>query len=185
MRSTPPPIYLFATHRAAEHAVHTLAGTGFDVRHLSLVGTGVQSEEHPQRPTTVASRIKAWGGVGAFWGGVWGMLLAPAVFFLPGIGPVAMSGPLAGAMVKAMEHPSAEGGASALDTALIDAGVQSGELVQFNTELRAEKYALILHGSAEEAEQIDLFLAPYRWVPAADDLEPFITTETRLGCDVT
>ena len=182
MRSTPPPIYLFATHRAAEHAIHTLARTGFDVRHLSLVGTGVQSDEQPQRLYTVASRIKAWGGVGAFWGGVWSMMLAPAVFFLPGLGPVAMSGPLAGAMVTAMENPSVRGGTfgndTALDTALIAAGVQRDGLAQFDTALRAEKYALILHGSADEAEQLDLFLAPHRWMPmAAGDLEPVASTE--------
>lgn len=187
MRYTPPPIYLFATHREAEHAIHTLASTGFDVRHLSLVGTGVQSEEDPHRLNTVASRINAWDGVGTFWGGVWSMLLAPAVFFLPGLGPVAMSGPLAGSMVKAKENQSVEGGASALDTAVIAAGVQHEGLVLCDSALRAEKYALIFHGNDEEAELIDLLLAPHRWVPgaAAGDFEPAATTEAMPDGDVT
>ena len=187
MRSTPPPTYLFATHREAEHAIHSLASTGIDVRHLSLVGTGVQSDEYTQRLHTVASRIKAWDGVGAFWGGVWSMLLAPAVFFLPGLGPLAMSGPLAGSMVKAMENPSVGGGASALDTALITAGVHRDGLAEFDAALRAEKYALIFHGNAEDAELIDLFLAPHRWVPVpvAGGLEPVTTIKARLDCDVT
>lgn len=167
MTSLSPPIYLFATHREAEHAIRTLASTGFNVKHLSLVGTGVQSAEHPAQLYTVAGRIRAWSGVGAFWGGVWGMLLAPAVFFLPGLGPVAMSGPLASTMVKAMENPSARAGATALDTALTETGVKPDGLLQFETALRAEKYALIVHGTAEEVQQIDLFLAAHRYIPIA------------------
>ncbi len=165
MTLSSPPIYLFATHREAEHAIRTLASTGFNIRHLSLIGTSVQAAEHPAQLYTVAGRIKAWGGFGAFWGGVWGMLLAPAVFFLPGLGPVAISGPLASAMVKAMENPPVGGGISALDAALTETGVQRDGLQQFETALRAEKYALIVHGTAEEAEQIDLFLAAHRCLP--------------------
>ncbi|WP_205630300.1 hypothetical protein [Collimonas arenae] len=42
---------------------------------------------------TVGERIRSWGGVGALFGGVWGLLLAPTVFFfLPGLGLMATAG---------------------------------------------------------------------------------------------
>ncbi|MDP9109182.1 MAG: DUF1269 domain-containing protein [Pseudomonadota bacterium] len=162
MTVSPPPIYLFATHREAEHAIRTLASAGFNVKHLSLIGTGIESEEHPMRVHTVADKIRAWGGTGAFWGGVWGLLLAPAVFLLPGLGPVAMAGPMASSMVGAMEGALVVGGASALGAALTATGVERAGIVQFETALKAQKYALIVHGNEEEARQIDLFLAAHR-----------------------
>jgi hypothetical protein len=29
--------------------------------------------------------MKKWGGTGAFWGGLWGLLLGSAFFFIPGV----------------------------------------------------------------------------------------------------
>jgi hypothetical protein len=78
------------------------------------VGKGYHSEEHPIGFYTAGDKIKTWGGIGAFWGGIWGLRLAPAVFFLPGLGLVAMAGPLVAALVGALEGALVVGGASAL-----------------------------------------------------------------------
>lgn len=162
MRKPSPPIYLFSTHGEAERAIRSLASTGFNVRHLSLIGTGVQSEEHQVHLYTVADSIRAWGGVGAFWVGVWGLLLAPTIFLLPGLGPVAIVGPLAGLMVGAIEGALVVGGASAPGAALTETGVERSGRLQFKSALKAEKYALIVHGSADEVEHVDLLLAAHR-----------------------
>ncbi|MDR3370938.1 hypothetical protein [Rhodoferax sp.] len=70
-----------------------MSRSGFDVKNLSLVGKGYHPEGHPLGFYTASDRIKSWGGTGAFWGGIWGLLLAPAIFFVPGVGLVAMAGP--------------------------------------------------------------------------------------------
>lgn len=44
----------------------------------------------------------AWGGTGAFWGGIWGLLLTPAIFLLPGLGVLGMAGPLVATLVGAL-----------------------------------------------------------------------------------
>ena len=95
------PFYVFNTHIEAEEAIKLLNKSGFDVHKLSLVGKGYHSEEHPTGFYTAGDRIKSWGGTGAFWGGVWGLLFGPAVFFLPGLGLVAMAGPFVAALVSA------------------------------------------------------------------------------------
>src|SRR5580704_19123288 len=97
------PAYVFNTHVEAEAAVRELGKSGFDMKKLSLIGKGYHSEEHPVGFYTTGDRIKSWGGVGAFWGGIWGLLLAPAVFFHPGLGLVAMAGPLVSALIGALE----------------------------------------------------------------------------------
>jgi hypothetical protein len=80
MEKTNNPCYVFNTHAEAEEAIQLLSRSGVDVKTLSLVGKGYHSEEHPIGFYTAGDRIRSWGGTGAFWGGIWGLLLAPAVF---------------------------------------------------------------------------------------------------------
>ena len=71
------------SHEEAETAIQTLKKFGFDVRKLSLIGKGYHSEEHPVGFYSTGDKIRAWGSTGAFWGSMWGILMAPAVFMLP------------------------------------------------------------------------------------------------------
>lgn len=144
------PFYVFNTHVEAEEAIQTLNKAGFDVKKLSLVGKGYHTEEHPVGFYTAGDRIKAWGGLGAFWGGIWGLLLAPAVFFLPGVGVVAMAGPVVSALVGALEGAVVVGGASALGAALTQIGVPKDQVIKYETALKADKYVLMVHGTADE-----------------------------------
>ena len=43
---------------------------------------------------TRGDRMKYWGKLGTFWGGLWGLLFGAAFFAIPGIGPVLVAGPL-------------------------------------------------------------------------------------------
>lgn len=128
-----------------------LGKSGFDVQKLSLVGKGYHSEEHPIGFYTAGDRIKSWGGTGAFWGGIWGLLFAPAVFFLPGLGLVAMAGPFVAALVSALEGAVVVGGMSALGAALTQVGVPKDEVIKYETALKVDKYVLMVHGDTEEA----------------------------------
>ena len=144
------PAHIFETRVQAEDAIHALSESGFDVKKLSLVGRGYHSEEHPMGFYTVADKIKAWGGAGAFWGGIWGLLLAPAVFMLPGVGLVAMAGPVVAALVSALEGAIVVGGLSALGAALTQVGVPKDQVIKYETALKVDKYVLLVHGTAED-----------------------------------
>ena len=39
-------------------------------------------------------RMMYWGKMGAFWGGLWGMLFGAAFLVIPGIGPIIAAGPI-------------------------------------------------------------------------------------------
>lgn len=144
------PFYVFNTHVEAEDAIRLLGKSGFDVQKLSLVGKGYHSEEHPVGFYTAGDRIKSWGGTGAFWGGIWGLLFAPAVFFLPGLGLVAMAGPFVAALVSGLEGAVVVGGLSALGAALSQVGVPADEIIKYETALKVDKYVLMIHGDTEE-----------------------------------
>lgn len=144
------PFYVFHTHAEAEEAIRSLSRAGFDMTKLSLLGKGYHSEEHPVGFYTAGDRIKSWGGLGAFWGAIWGMLLGPAVFFLPGIGLLAMAGPVVSVLVSALEGALVVGGLSALGVALTQIGVTKEDAIKYEKALMVDKYVLMVHGSSEE-----------------------------------
>jgi len=143
-------VSVFDTHSAAEAAIRSLGKAGYDMKKLSLVGKGYHSEEKPMGFYTVGDKIKSWGGTGAFWGGIWGMLLAPAVFLLPGVGLVAMAGPFVATLVGGLEGAVVVGGLSALGAALTQIGVPDDQVIKYEAALKVDKYLLVVHGSAEE-----------------------------------
>ncbi len=143
----------FDSHERAEQAVKELQRSGFDMRQLSIVGKGYHSEEHPVGFYTTGDRIKTWGGMGAFWGGIWGLLFGAAFFWVPGIGPVAAAGPIVASLVAAFEGATVVGGVSALGAALAGLGVPRNTIVKYEHQLRADRYVLIAHGSSAEVEQ--------------------------------
>jgi len=161
------PFYIFNTHEEAENAIRLLGRAGYDVSKLSLVGKGYHSEEHPLGFYTSGDRIKAWGGTGAFWGGIWGLLMAPAVFLIPGLGVVAMAGPFVAALVGALEGAVVVGGVSALVAAFTKMGVPSEQAIKYETALKIDKYVLMIHGDAQDAEVAHKVLADFKLWEAA------------------
>lgn len=147
------PVYLFDTHADAEDAIRALSEAGFDMTQLSLVGKGCHTEEQAMGFYTAGDRIKSWGGRGAFWGGLWGILFSPAVFVLPGIGLLALAGPIVVALVSALEGAVVVGGLSALGAAMMQVGVPHDQAIRYESALKVDKYVLLIHGTAVEAAQ--------------------------------
>ncbi len=150
MTQEKPVAAVFNTHVEADEAVRTLSQAGFDMKKLSIVGRGYHSEEHAVGFYTTGDRVKSWGAGGAFWGGIWGLLFAPAIFFLPGIGLVALAGPLVTALVAGLEGAVVVGGLSALGAALVQIGLPKDQVVKYETALKTDKFILIVHGAAED-----------------------------------
>ena len=157
-------IYVFGTRADAEQAIGKLSVAGIDVTKLSLIGKGYHSEEHPIGFYTMGDKIKSWGAKGAFWGGIWGLLIAPAVFMFPGIGLVAMAGPIVAVLASALEGAVIVGGLSALGAAMSLIGVPQEKQIMYETALKADQYILIAHGSEQEVARVKAELANVRIV---------------------
>jgi len=160
-------LYVFNTHVEADEAIRSLSKSGFDVKKLSLIGKGYHSNEHPIGFYTAGDRIKAWGGTGAFWGGIWGVLMAPAVFFLPGLGLIGLAGPIVAALIAALEGAVVVGGLSALGAALTTLGVPKDQVIKYETAVKADKYVLVVHGNAADATQARSILTGSRELETA------------------
>lgn len=151
-------IHLFNSHIEAEEAIRELERAGFDIKKLSIVGKGYHTEEHAVGFYGVADRIKSWGGMGAFWGAIWGLLLTPAVFFLPSLGLVAMAGPVVATLITALEGAVVVGGLSGFGAVLVELGVPHEQAIKYETAIRSDKYVLMIHGSTDEIHQAQSIL---------------------------
>lgn len=140
------------THQEAEEAVRELQLSGFDMKKLSIIGKDYHTSEHVIGYYNTGERMKAWGTLGAFWGGIWGILFGSAFFLLPGVGPVLVAGPLVGGIVAGLESAVVVGGLSVLGAALASLGVPKDSVLQYESQLKVGKYLLILHGTPEEIE---------------------------------
>lgn len=146
-------IAFYNTHTEAEGAIKELQKSGFDIKKISIVGKDYHTEEDVVGYYNTGDRMKKWGKFGAFWGGLWGFLFGSAFFFIPGIGPLVVGGPLVGWIVGAMEGAAIVGGMSALGAGLYSIGIPKDSIVQYETAIKSDKYLVIAHGTADEVSK--------------------------------
>jgi len=143
-------VAIYPSHTAAEAAVKELQQSGFDMKQLSIVGRDYHTEEHVVGYYNLGDRMKKWGGIGAFWGWIWGLLFGSAFFVIPGIGPLLIAGPLVGWIVAALEGAVVVGGMSAIGAGLVSLGIPKNSILKYETALKTDKFVLIAHGSSDE-----------------------------------
>jgi hypothetical protein len=162
-------VAVYSQHSAAEDAIKQLKGGGFDIKKLAVVGRDYQTEEDVVGFYNTGDRMKYWGKWGAFWGGLWGMLVGAAFLIVPGIGPVVAAGSVVDWIIAALEGAIVVGGVSALGAGLFSLGIPKNSVVKYETSIKAGKFVLVAHGTADEvakardllktsgAEQIDSY----------------------------
>lgn len=143
-------VAVYDTHELAEEAVGKLQKAGYDMKKLSIVGKDYHTNENVVGYYNIGDRMKSWGGKGAFWGGLWGLLFGSAFFLIPGIGPLLIAGPFVASLVGALEGAVALGGLSALGAALVSIGIPKDSVIDYETEIKAGNFVVIAHGTAEE-----------------------------------
>jgi hypothetical protein len=151
---------VFETHTEAEDAILELQKSGFDVRQVSIVGQDYHTEEQVIGYYNAGDRVKYWGKLGAFWGGIWGLLVGTAFFFIPGVGPVLVAGPVVAWIVAALEGAITVGGLSAIGAGLYSIGIPKDSVLQLDTALKAGKFLVVVHGAgADVAKARDVLSA--------------------------
>lgn len=143
-------IATYNSHQAAEASVIELQKSGFDMTKVSIIGKDYHTEENVVGYYTTGDRVKAWGKTGAFWGGLWGFLFGSAFFFIPGVGPIMVAGPLVAWIISALEGAIVVGGLSALGAALVSQGIPHNSVLKYEEELKAGKFLLVAHGASAE-----------------------------------
>jgi len=151
-------VAVYATHTDAEAAVKELQRAGIDMHALSIVGRDTHTDERVVGYYNAGDRMKYWGKTGAFWGGLWGLLLGSAFFAIPGIGPILVAGPLVAWIVSALEGAVVVGGLSAIGAGLYSVGVPKDSIVQYELALKTDKFLLMAHGTPTEVAKTKAIL---------------------------
>jgi hypothetical protein len=147
-------VAVFTRHEDAEAAIRALQHGGFDMKHLSIVGRDFHTEEHAVGFYNAGDRVRYWGKNGAFWGSVFGILFAPAFFWIPGIGPILTGGIIGSLLMGTVEGAAVGaaigGGSGALAAALAGLGVPKDSVIRYEADLKANKFLLVATGSPAE-----------------------------------
>ena len=143
-------IAIFVDHNSAEAAVKKLTAAGFEMKNLSVVGKGYQTDEKVVGFYNEGDRIKFWGTRGAFWGGLWGMFFGGLFLTIPVVGHVIVLGYLASMAIYGIGNAIVVGGLSALGAALYGIGIPKDSVIQYETAVKADSFLVMAHGTAEE-----------------------------------
>jgi hypothetical protein len=86
-------------------------------------------------------------------GMVFGILFAPAFFFIPGIGPILTGGMIGSILMGTVEGAAIGGGSGVLAAALTGIGIPKDSVIRYEADLKANKFLLIANGKAAETER--------------------------------
>jgi hypothetical protein len=146
-------VAVFGTNADADRAVKELQRAGYDMKKLSIVGKDYHTEEHVVGYYNAGDRMKYWGKLGAFWGGIWGLLFGAAFFWVPGVGQLIVGGPLVSWIVGALEGAAVVGGLSAVGAGLYSIGIPKDSIIKYETAIKSDKFLLVAHGTKGEVEK--------------------------------
>ena len=156
-------IAVYEAHPGAETAIKELTSAGFTMQQLSVIGKGYHTEENVIGFYNTGDRVKFWGERGAFWGGLWGLFFGGLFLSIPVIGHVVVLGYLASMVISGVETAVVVGGMSAIGAAIYGLGIPKNSVIQYETELKADK--VLLHYVSmciKEPKKFPLRMAPCR-----------------------
>ena len=168
-------VAVFVDHQQAEAAVKKLATIGFDNRHISVVGKAYHDDDEFGGFYGAGDRIKFWGELGGFWGGLWGWL-GGLVLSLPVVGHFIALGPFAKLLISVIESAFEgaiggailAGGPGTLGAALYTIGIPRGSAIEYESNVKANRFLVMACGSAEQAERARAALKEF--IPSHLDL---------------
>ena len=170
-------IAVYNTHDDAEAGIRELHQSGFEMKKLSVVGKDFITDEQVVGYYNAGDRMKYWGKWGAFWGGLWGLLFGAAFFWVPGVGPLLVAGPAAAWIVAALEGAIVVSGLSVLGAALYSIGIPKDSILKYEADVKANKFLLVVHGSAEEAAKAKDVLSATEAIELTEHTTEPVTTK--------
>jgi len=145
-------VAIYDSHDKAEAAVKKLADGNIPMKEISIIGKGYHMDEKVVGFYNTGDRMKFWGKYGAFWGGMWGILMGGLFVTVPVIGSVVVLGGFAAMVLSGIEGAVVVGGLSALGAALFSIGVPKDTVLQYENALKADGFLILVQGTAEEVD---------------------------------
>jgi hypothetical protein len=146
-------VAIYPDHASAEDAVRRLQMDGIDMKHVSIIGKDFQAVERPLGFVTTGSVARDGAKVGAWTGGLFGLLVGAAFLILPGFGAVVIAGPLAAALLGGAEGALAGAALGGLSGALVGLGVSRDKAIRYESQVKAGKFLVAVQGDGALVER--------------------------------
>ncbi|MCF7786914.1 MAG: DUF1269 domain-containing protein [Prosthecobacter sp.] len=128
------------SHDEAESCAREFKRSVCDMKQLAFVGCDHTTGVPVACCSKMMGRVKCWGALGAFWGGVWGWLFGSTFFQNEGMGPLKVAEPLVGWMVGALEGAVIGGGLIAVLACLYSLSSRKNGIVKCETALKPDDH---------------------------------------------
>lgn len=138
----------YRSHTDAEAAVHRLSEGGLPITQISIIGRNFETHEDVQGFYRPADAALDGAGAGAWYGGLFGLMMGAMGFFvMPMVGALMVMGPLSGMIAGAIGGA----GVGALLNGLVASGVPREQALKYQERLQAGEFLVVVHGSAAAA----------------------------------
>lgn len=154
-------VAVYSDHAEAEQAVRRLHEEGFAMGDLSIIGRDFQMSEEPVGFVDPSAYAKAGAGTGAWFGGLFGLMVGAAAVLVPGVGPVVVAGPLAAALMAGLEGAIAGSAVGGLAGALVGWGVPKDRAITYETHIQGGKFLVLVRGLPGSVSRARDLLAHY------------------------
>lgn len=144
---------IFDTHIQAEAAVKEIKMRGLDIKKLSVVGKDPYSDKQLLGFYHIGEQMEYCGKTGAFWGSLWDLLAGTGFFWVPGVGPLLVAGPLVAMIAGAVEGAMLVDGLSDVGAGMMSLGIPKDNVLKYETFIKNGHYILIFHGTAKEVDK--------------------------------
>lgn len=140
----------YRTHVEAENAVRHLSTGGIPIDPISIIGRSFETHEDVQGFYRPADAALEGAEQGAWFGGLFGLMLGAMGFFvMPAMGAFMVMGPLSGMIAGAIGGA----GVGALINGLVASGVPRDQALKYQERLQAGEFLVVVHGNDDLASR--------------------------------
>jgi hypothetical protein len=143
---------------AAEEGVRQLAKGGVPIEQVSIVAQDLGSEKKIHGFVTACDVGKSSAKIGAWLGGIFGLVTGAAFLWVPGVGPLIIAGSLATAVLGGAEGAVVTAAAAGLLGWLTSLGISKQHILKYEESVKAGKYLVIVHGQADQVQKAQQIL---------------------------
>jgi len=133
----------------AEAAVQKLGESGFPIDHVSIIAKDLGTEKKVHGFVTSCDVGKSAAKTGAWVGGIFGLLVGAAFFWVPGVGPLIVAGSLTAALAGGLEGAVAGAAVTGFLGWLAGLGISKEHILKYQETVKAGKYLVIAHGTTD------------------------------------
>jgi hypothetical protein len=150
-------------------AVAKLAGAGFDLKRISVIGRAFGSNGKPVAYYTHGDRLACWGEQNEFWDKLIERAQEVVLFDCTGTGSLLVIGPIALWIIAVLNNSAIFNGLSVFGATLYSMGLPKERVQDYEEALRKGSYLMIVHGPADEIMQAKKILRTAKVVHLRED----------------